>query len=164
MKNKQIVLAVVVIVLVAGTYLYKKYRIAPNVNFDSLKLTDLRGNPVELSKFTNKTLFINFFATWCGPCVAELPSLYAASKTLEENNFQFIYISDESTEKLLAFQNRMQLPITIYHSETSLQEQNIFTIPTSYVLSKKFEILYQKVGVEDWESSEVLKNLKELSL
>ena len=164
MRNKQLTIAAIIIILLAATYLYKKYRIAPVVKFDSLKISDLQGRPVRIESFRNKILFINFFATWCGPCVGELPSLYSASKKLEKNNFQFIYISDEPIERLIAFRNRLQLPISIYHSETSLQQQNIYTIPTNYILNNNFEIVYKKVGVEDWGNPEVLEKLMALPL
>lgn len=164
MRNNQLFIAVIIIILLAGTYLYNKYRIAPDVKFDTLRISDLQGRPVQIETFRNRILFINFFATWCGPCVSELPSLYSASKKLEKNNFQFIYISDEPIERLTAFRNRLQLPIAIYHSETSLQQQNIYTIPTNYILNNNFEIVYKKVGLEDWENPEVLEKLIALPL
>lgn len=160
MKNKLIVVAAVIAVVLAGAFFYNKYRIAPRIKFNSLSLTDLNGKPVSSDEFDNKKLFINFFATWCGPCLQEFPALMSLQSTLEKENFQFIVVSDEPIARLRTFREQSEMPMMILHSEKSLREHRIFTIPTSYVLNKEKEIVFTKVGVTDWTSANMIKKLK----
>lgn len=160
MRNK-VVNTVLVLALLAGAgFLYNKYRVAPKVKFSVLSLTNLSGQPVALSGFKTERLFVNFFATWCPPCVAELPSLEMAQQKLKGKT-DFIIISDEPIDKLRAFQQRTGYALTFLHSNTPLSSLDIHTIPTSYLLNKNQEILMKHVGEENWSSEEWLKKLTE---
>ena len=162
MKNKIIwSVGIILAILVAG-FFYNKYRIAPSVKFDTLELTDLSGNKVTIEKFKGKKLFINFFATWCGPCMGEMASIENAQQILSNDNFQFIMISDESTERLRAFQRQISIPVL--HSAKKLSSFDIVTIPTTYLLNEKQEVEFKKTGEADWASEENIKELKAGSL
>ncbi len=160
MRNK-LVNTVLVLALIAGAgFLYNKYRVAPKVKFATLSITDLSGQPITLSEFQHERLFVNFFATWCPPCVAELPSLEIAQQQLKGKT-DFVIISDEPLERLRAFQQRTGYALTFLHSNTPLSSLDIYTIPTSYLLNKNQEILMKHVGEENWSSEEWLKKLTE---
>ena len=135
MRNKiSIGVGIAIAILVAG-FLYNKYRVAPELKIEMLALTDLNGNKVSLNSFQNKNLFINFFATWCGPCMHEVPSLTLAQQILLKEHFQFIFISDEPIARLQNFSERNDGKFLILHSKKSLQQYKIFSIPASYVLN-----------------------------
>ena len=66
-------------------------------------LEDLQGQPVRFSRFEGKTVFLNVWATWCGPCVGELPSIerLAANPQFKGKNIEFVCVSvDDSTESV----------------------------------------------------------------
>ncbi|MBK8657964.1 MAG: TlpA family protein disulfide reductase [Bacteroidetes bacterium] len=159
-RNRLVNIVLVVALTTGGLFLYNKYRVAPPVQFAALSLTDLQGQPVALNQYAQKRLFVNFFATWCGPCVAELPSLQQAQKMLKGQT-GFVIISDEPLERLRSFQQRNGYSLTFLHSNTPLSSIDIHTIPTSYLLNSRQEILMKHVGEEEWSSEEWLKKLTE---
>ncbi|MBK7147644.1 MAG: TlpA family protein disulfide reductase [Bacteroidetes bacterium] len=159
-RNRLVNIVLVVALTTGGLFLYNKYRVAPPVQFAGLSLTDLQGQPVALNQYAQKRLFVNFFATWCGPCVAELPSLQQAQKMLKGQT-GFVIISDEPLERLRSFQQRNGYSLTFLHSNTPLSSIDIHTIPTSYLLNSRQEILMKHVGEEEWSSEEWLKKLTE---
>ena len=160
--NKYVSAALVTLALLAGIYLYQKYRIAPGIKFDNLELTDLAGKPVRLSDYHGKKLFVNFFATWCGPCVGEFPSLDRAAETLVPDNFLFIAISDEPIQRLNAFNNRMGAShIILLRSSKTLHSLGVFTVPTNYLLNSGGKVVFEKTDVLDWTDSLVLEQLKQ---
>lgn len=160
--NKYVSAALVALALLAGIYLYQKYRIAPGIQFDALELTDLAGKPVRLSDYRGKKLFINFFATWCGPCVGEFPSLDHAAETLMPDNFLFIAISDESFQRLNAFNNRMGANhVILLRSSKTLHSMGVFTVPTNYLLNSGGKVVFEQTDVLDWADAQVLEKLKQ---
>jgi len=163
MKSKFGFITVIVITILVAGFFYNKYRIAPNLKLEVLELTDLNGKEISLDSFHNKKLFLNFFATWCGPCIKELPSIFAAQQVLKKENFQFILISDEAPERLRNFSERSGIDILLLHSKKPFSEYKIFSIPTCYVLNAKHEVVIKKNGQEDWASSAILDKIKHLS-
>ncbi len=161
MKSKILFIAGIIIAVLLACFFYNKYRIAPKVKFETLELTDLNGKKISLDSFHNKKLFVNFFATWCGPCMREIPSLVSSQKILANENFQFILISDESVEKLKVVQEQSSLPV--FHSVKKFRELNIVTIPVSYLLNEKHEIVYKQTSETDWSSKAMIEKLRNLS-
>ena len=160
--KKAVTGAVLIVAVLIGGFLYQKYRIAPRIKFDTLELTDLNGKPVKLQDYQGKKIFLNFFATWCGPCVGEFPSLNRASEILQPDSFVFISISDEPLNVLNHFNARFNPQyILVLHSVKDLHELGIFTIPTNYLLNNKNEVVFQKTGDENWAAPEVITELKQ---
>jgi thiol-disulfide isomerase/thioredoxin len=152
---------VIVAALLIGFFLYHKYRVAPNIKFQTLELTDLNGRAVNLKDYKGKKIFLNFYATWCGPCIGEFPSLDKAAETLAPNNFLFISISDEPLGLLSSFSNRLNSShIILLHSEKKLHDLGVFTVPTNYLLNDKGEVIFEKVGEQQWDAPEVIEELK----
>jgi thiol-disulfide isomerase/thioredoxin len=154
--------ALIIASLLVAAYLYQKYRIAPGIQFETLELTGLNGQPVNLKNYKDKKLFINFFATWCGSCLAEFPALDKAAEILMPDNFVFISISDEPLPLLNRASARLALQhITILHSVKKLKQQQIFTYPTSYLLNVKGNVVFKKTEEADWDTPEMIQTLKE---
>ncbi len=160
MKKMPALIVLVLAVIMSG-YLYKKYRVAPSIKFDTLELTNLNGEPVKLQEFKGKKLFLNFYATWCGPCVGEFPSLNQAAEILQKDNFVFISISDEPLALLNNFAARINTPhVIILHSNKKFHDFGVFTYPTNYVINTAGNIVFEKTGERDWSNSQVLEDLK----
>ena len=163
MKNKLIFIVGLLVIVLVVAFLYNKYLVAPKLKLETLELTDLEGNKVSLDSFQNKKLFINFFATWCGPCVKELPSIFSAQQILRKENFQFVLISDEPVARLQNFRERLGADFLILHSEKKLQQYQIFSIPVSYVLNANHQMVFKKGGGEDWKSDQMIEKMKHLT-
>lgn len=116
-----------------------------------------------LEKMKGKVTFINFWGTWCGPCVAEMPSmqkLYDAKK--EEVNFLFIARSDKP-EKINAFLKKTNYSFPVYEAIGDFSKE--FTppaLPTTYILNKEGKIVLVERGAADWNAPEVHTLLDEL--
>ena len=66
---------------------------------------DLENNEVNLSSFKGKKILINYWATWCGPCIQEMPSLLRAQEQLK-SEYVFLLVSEESTQRISRFISR----------------------------------------------------------
>lgn len=105
------------------------------------------GKKFTLSE-TNKPVFINFFATWCGPCMGEMPDL----KELHEqykNEVDFVFIDcGEDVETVKEFQKNgfETLPIAIDKDDSLSKREKVMGIPTTYILDKNKNIIHRQVG------------------
>ena len=159
--NKLITGIAIALAILIGVFLYHKYRVAPDIKFESLTLTYLSGQPVNLQSFKGKKLFLNFYATWCRPCVGEFPSHDKAAETLGPDNFLFISISDAPLTLLNRFSSRLNPShIILLHSEKKLHDLGVFTVPTNYLLNDKGEVVLEKIGEQEWDLPEVTAQLK----
>lgn len=80
----------------------------PIIRLFSLSMQDKDGELQALSQWKNKTLVINFWATWCAPCVEEMPELSALQKSITANNAQIIGIGIDSADNIAAFTKKYQ--------------------------------------------------------
>lgn len=160
MNNKAIKIALVIILVLTGGYLYNKYRVAPTVAFNTLQLVDGNEQPVTLNTYNGQPLLVSFFATWCGPCVHELPSLVQAQQLLQSKNVRVILISDENNALLDRVRSRYP-ELIVLHSVKKLPELDIATIPTTYLLNSKHQQVYKKVGEEEWHSESMIEKIND---
>jgi thiol-disulfide isomerase/thioredoxin len=122
------------------------------------KLYDLQGKQLTYADFNQKPVFINIWATWCPPCIAELPGI----KEIEEeykNEVNFILITNESVETVTAFlkkNNYENLPV-YFASEIPL-EFSSNSIPATFIVSRSGRIVVNKKGAARWNTS-TTKNL-----
>ena len=66
---------------------------------------DLNENNLDLSVYKGKKIVINYWATWCGPCIKEMPSIKRAEEILEDYDYTFLLVSDETISKISKFKN-----------------------------------------------------------
>jgi len=137
------------------------------IDFESnmLLFKDLEGNEFSLRNFENKVLFINYWATWCNPCLAEMPSmaeLYNQYK--ENNNIVFLYLSKEDADTIIDYipkdESLGQLPI--YKVVTDDDLFSTRGIPTTFIVNRNGEIVIKDVGSAAWNDQSVVDYLDKL--
>lgn len=152
------ILFVLVVLAMAG-YFYKKYFIAPKISFPNLTIYDLEGKAHRLDEFKGKPVLVNFWATWCGTCLQEMPELWEASQILKEKGIETILISDEPVEKVINYQQKTGQTFQYFTTKLDRKDLKIYSIPTTYLIDKNGNVVFSKVGKERWSNPEVIKSL-----
>jgi len=123
------------------------------------QLIDSQGNQVNLSDFKGKVILINNWATWCPPCVAEMPSLHKLYNQ-KKNEVVFLFVAHDKPEKVQAFLQKKQMKIPVYYMQSAMpKELESSNIPTTFIIDKQGKIVVKKVGPADWNSGQVHKIL-----
>jgi thiol-disulfide isomerase/thioredoxin len=127
---------------------------------------DTKGKTVALSALKGKVVFINFWATWCPPCIAEMPSINTLYQRLGDNkNIVFLMAdADGNPERALAFLQNKGYNLPVYTATTTVPtEVAAGTIPTTVVFNKKGEMVYHHEGVADYTNDKFTAYLQQLS-
>ena len=126
---------------------------APN-----FQLYDLNGNAVTLSKYRGSIVFVNFWATWCGPCLAEMPTMEALYKAFPRNDFEILAVSTDAQGVAVTrpYRNELGLTFPILHDADYRVglAYGARTLPMSFLVDRKGVIIHRIFGARDWESPE----------
>jgi len=137
------------------------------IDFDSnvLQFSDLENNIFTIQDFKGKNLFINYWATWCNPCLAEMPymvELYENYK--DEEDIIFLYLSREKLEIIKNYipkdESLQQLPI--YKIITDDEFFATSGIPTTFIVNSDGEVIVKDLGSAFWNDESVFKFIDNL--
>lgn len=125
---------------------------------------------LQLNSFKGKPVILNFWATWCGPCIEEMPSLIKLVKAFP-NEIELIAISGDSNladieSFLKSFPEMKTLPnihVIFDEDKMLMQKYGIFRLPESFVLGKDQKIAKKISGTIDWNTPDALEYMKKLS-
>lgn len=124
-------------------------------------IVDLKGNEDNVAQSEGKVIFINAWATWCGPCLAELPSMNELYKKYQ-GKVDFYFISTDQIAVLNKFNEKMEYDIPMFSSNHVSRGLESSSIPTTFIVDKKGNLVFTKKGAADWNSSSVTSLLDEL--
>lgn len=127
----------------------------------NLTLMDEDGNTLSLADFKGKAIFLNMWATWCPPCIAEMPNINKLYKEMG-NEVAFVMVSlDDDFETAKAFNKRkgFDLPIYTLQSRRPAMYQST-TVPTTYVISADGKLMMTHKGMSNYNTSMFKKFLK----
>ncbi|WP_370089995.1 TlpA family protein disulfide reductase [Ekhidna sp.] len=124
-----------------------------------IKLTDLQGEAFDSEQFKNKVVILNLWATWCTPCIREMPDLVKMQTELP-NDFVLILASDESPEKIRQFTEKRPFDLTFTQIQTSVESLGVYSLPTTFVIGKDGQLLETLVGARKWDSPDQIEQLK----
>jgi peroxiredoxin len=158
-KNVWAIVFIAIIGLCLAVFFYKKYKIPPAIDLPEIALTNLKGEKVNLRSYAGDPLFLSFFATWCGPCVREIPELLDMQAKLSDQRLQLVFISDEPVERLQSFSAHFGNRIVVLHSDRPFHDIGIYTYPTNYIFDATGKKVYEKVDPDDWRDTGKVKNL-----
>ena len=137
------------------------------VDFDVnlLQFEDLEGSQFSLRDFRGKTLFINYWATWCNPCLAEMPSMVELYNIYKDNqDIVFLYLSKENKNTIIDYipkdETLSQLPLYKIISDDELFSTR--GIPTTFIVDSSGEVVVKDVGSAIWNDQSVIDYLNNI--
>jgi len=135
------------VITTSGALSYASDKEAPDFT-----LTDLSGKTISLSDLKGKVIFVNFWATWCGPCRHEIPDFIEFYKENKDNGVVILGVSvDKSANKVRDFveENKINYPIAMATNEMVGDYKPGKFIPTTIIIDTNGMIQEKKVGVMD---------------
>ena len=181
------ILVLIAVICVSGGYIYWDSVREPTqikealqeheqaIKVPDFEYTDINGNQSSLYAHEEKVILLNFWATWCAPCVKEFPDMVALSEKFED---QLVFIAmsvDENPDNIGRFLKRLPKEtqsslkhlgnVYIAHDQDKAIAQDLFqTIkyPETYVIRKDLKVEEKVVGEIDWLSTKIVNRIKSL--
>lgn len=119
-----------------------------------LKATDLGGAPRSLANYRGKVVLLNFWATWCPPCLKEMPSMERLREKMAGRPFEIVALnSAEPKSDVDAYLARMKLgfPILLDPDGVNTRRWKVFALPTSLLLDAEGRVRYALTGPVEWD-------------
>lgn len=118
-------------------------------------LEDINGKNIALSDYKDKVIFLNFWATWCAPCRAEIPDFIEAYREYKDDGMVIIGVSvdREGKDKVLGYADRYKInyPLVMYTSQLIRDYQPGNAIPVTIVIDPKGKIRHKQIGMVNRE-------------
>jgi len=135
------------------------------LKFDyAFTIKDLQGNKVSFDQFKGKVIFLNLWATWCGPCKAEMPGIQKLFSKLDNDSIEFVMLSldkDQALSKVETYVKKNNYTFPIYMPSGFLAEQlQVPSIPTTFVISKEGKVVLKEVGSRNYDTKKMAEFLK----
>ncbi len=125
-------------------------------------ITDNKGIPVDTNSFQGEVVFLNFWATWCPPCIAELPEIQKIYDAYGDR-VKFVLISNQNPSEVEEFLNDKSYSLPIYYGGENLPEKlSVSSIPTTFIIAKDGSIVSKKTGAVNWDSKSTRKIFDQL--
>ncbi len=129
-------------------------------------LIDMEGEKHQLSDYKGKTVIVNFWATWCPPCRAEMPSMEKAWHKIKDQGIAMLAINvGEDEDTIFTFLGDYPANFTILLDQNSKVSElwPLRGLPTTFIVDPKGIIVYQAIGGREWDDDKLLNVIKQLS-
>jgi peroxiredoxin len=128
-------------------------------------LKDLKGNSVTLSQLRGKVVFLNFWATWCPPCRAEMPAMERLNEVYGSQDFVMLAVNiEEDVEAVKAFlkENPHSFSVLLDLEANAQNLYGVYRFPETFLIDKKGKIVERYLGAWDWSGVDFLKKINDL--
>ena len=128
-----------------GIFFYLKSMESPKISINSISVFDMNGKKVNTNKFIGKPIVVNFWATWCSPCIKEFPEF----KNIQDkygDKVVFLMISDENISKIKIFKIKNIYKFEYLASHIKFEKIGLNSRPATYFYNKKGELISKKIG------------------
>lgn len=140
----------------------RHYDIGMAPNF---KLDDIDGEPFELNDTRGHWVFLHFWASWCGPCREEMPTIKHLANTFTQQQLQIVMVNTaEDEDTIFSFLGGIGIePVSLMDADGLVTEiWKPRGLPTTFLIDPGGRVRYQAIGGRDWQQSEYVEFLKEL--
>lgn len=130
-----------------------------------IKLPNPDNEQVSLAQYKDKVILLNFWATWCPPCIKEMPSMQRLRDHFEGQPFEIIAINtgDDSTSVssfLFELETELTFPILLDEQGQSYQQFGIRGLPMTLIFDRNGEMVEKVLGGREWDSAESIKAIQ----
>ena len=126
------------------------------------QLESINGESFNFEDTKHKVVLVNLWATWCPPCIAEMPSMQALYKDYKDQ-VDFVFISNEDRERIYEFLVHEGYSFPVYKPTTKAPETfNVRSIPRTFLIDRNGNIIIDKSGAANWNSETVRATIDEL--
>lgn len=126
----------------------------------NFKIKTLEGEAVDFNSFKGKTVFINLWATWCGPCRAEMPSIQKLYNKIDKDKIAFVMLSldqEDQPKKVSKYIESKSFTFPVYIAGELPALLTVDMIPTTFVVAPDGKVVYRKSGMENYDSEKFSK-------
>lgn len=161
------ILILICLLLSANLTLAKDLKPYDGEPLPDFTLIDMSGNKHTLSSYKGRVVMVNFWATYCGPCIKELPSMTRLKQKLGDKSFEILAI-DMAEEKsdIEAFMQRhdikVNFPILLDMEGNVIEQWMVSAVPSTFIVDTSGKIRYTYYGGLEWDSEEVIADIKGL--
>ncbi|HLZ16285.1 MAG TPA: TlpA disulfide reductase family protein [Cyclobacteriaceae bacterium] len=129
-------------------------------------IKDLAGKKFSFKNFQGKVVFLNLWATWCGPCRSEMPAIQKLYDSVDKEKILFVMLSldkDSQADHVNNYIKSREYTLPVYMPSGYLAEQlQVPSIPTTFVISKDGTIMLKEVGMKNYNTAKFRKYLEGL--
>lgn len=126
------------------------------------KLNDLEDKTRDIKEWDGQVVMINFWATWCPPCVAEMPGLQDLYDRYQ-GKVSFLFVTSDKKQRVFDFMNSKDYSFPVYFEASRSPEPLISkSLPSTYIIDQNGKVVVEKVGAADWNSPKVHRLLESL--
>lgn len=131
------------------------------------ELQDMDEQKIRLSDYKGKVVLLNFWATWCPPCIREMPSMERLHQQVDAEDFKVIAINQmEDIDQVFAFTGQLEVDPTfeiLFDTTSSVsRDYAVRGLPTTYLIDKEGRIRYRAVGGREFDHPQVIKIIEQL--
>ena len=138
------------------------YKTEVSYNFS---LSDLKGKPHTLTDYRGKTVLVNFWASWCTPCLLEMPGMQRLANTLSDQDFEILTLNTaDSPRRIQETLKRLQIDLKVFldNDGKTFKAWQGNVLPTSYLFDSSSQLHYKAVGPMEWDDEDVIQKIKRL--
>jgi len=134
-------------------------------NYDFV-VKDLNGEKLDMNDLKGKVIFLNLWATWCGPCRVEMPSIQKLYESVDKDKIAFVILSldqENQRAKIEQFVKEKKFTFPVFQPASPLPKLlRVNTIPTTFIIGPDGKVKNKQTGMANYDTDEMRKFLREL--
>ncbi len=135
--------------------------------YDKLPVTTLEGDAVDLNQYKGRLVLLNFWATWCPPCIKEMPSMQRLQDQFSEQEFQVVAVNlaqNATTVESFLMEQEFEFTLPVYLDEKGqgFKDLELQGMPSSFLIDQQGQILETIVGGREWDEPKTVEILRSL--